>query len=137
MKDTLLGFTTLCVLLSLVWIAHDRVTTSSSVLASNDTNTQKERANNKAISQDANDIKSPLTIDTFSCDYTQEFVDDMEFSEAFKLCRNCLGNDQIFTWNDNLFTTKVKEKEVNLVEKETTEPITPPETTITESVVSR
>ena len=48
--------------------------------------------------------------------------DNFTFSEAFKLCRQCEGNDGIFYWKDNLYLTKIKQKETNVVEKEITEP---------------
>ena len=55
--------------------------------------------------------------------------DNFTFSEAFKLCRQCQGNDGVFYWKDNLYLTKIKQKETTDVEKELTEPKNPPTTT--------
>ena len=54
--------------------------------------------------------------------------DNFTFSEAFKLCRQCQGNDGVFYWKDNLYLTKIKQKETTIVEEELTEPKTPPTT---------
>ena len=44
--------------------------------------------------------------------------DDFTFSEAFKLCRQCQGNDGIFYWKDNLYLTEIKENNEKITKEE-------------------
>ena len=43
---------------------------------------------------------------------------DFTFSEAFKLCRQCQGNDGIFYWKDNLYLTEIKENNEKITKEE-------------------
>ena len=49
--------------------------------------------------------------------YTNMY-DDFTFSEAFKLCRQCQGNDGIFYWKDNLYLTEIKENNEKITKEE-------------------
>ena len=63
------------------------------------------------------------------CNTDSDANDNLNFSEVFKYCRNCLGENEEFLWRGKLYSTKVKKEEIeknNLVEKEATELISPP-----------
>jgi hypothetical protein len=58
-----------------------------------------------------------------SCNTESTINDNFTFSEAFKLCRECLGNEGTFSWKGYSYSTKVKKTTVkiednNLVVKE-------------------
>ena len=78
------------------------------------------------IHEDTNEAVDPCDIckniyevDTkirYEMQYTNMY-DDFTFSEAFKLCRQCQGNDGIFYWKDNLYLTEIKESSEKIKEK--------------------
>ena len=39
------------------------------------------------------------------CSLTQPETDSYSFSDAFKYYRNCLGKDEVFSWNSNSYKT--------------------------------
>ena len=128
MKETLLGFTTLTVLFGLAWFAANDSTNTIERAQSEDV--QVEETNPVADHQ-LKSVDNP-------CDNTEEIIDDLTFSEAFKLCRNCMGSGETFTWKGELYTTNKKDDNINLVEKEGADQSpTPPQITLVESVVSK
>ena len=128
MKESLLGFTTLTVLFGLAWFAaNDSVNTIESV-HSEDVQVEKTTP---IVNHQSKSPENP-------CDYTQEIIDDMTFSEVFRLCRDCMGSGETFAWKGELYTTNKKDDNINLVEKEDADQLpTPPQTTSVESVVSK
>ena len=136
MKETLLGLTTLTVLFGLAWfsasdsVSKIEIAESKEIKKYEEVNLQTENQSDLA--------KDP-------CDYTQEIVDQMTFSEAFKQCRECMGSEGTFTWKGELYTTNreddninIVEENNNLVEKEIADQSpTHPQTTLVESVVSK
>ena len=134
MKDTLIGITTMTVLFGIVWLSQNRANTNKSLayktvkppIEQNYTTTDETYMIEK------NHNRNEMTNPCGNCNEASQMHDNLTFSEAFKLCRECLGNEGIFTWKENLYSTKVKETEVqikeeNLVVKGDTESIPPPE----------
>ena len=77
------------------------------------------------ICKNVNEVDSNIRYD----DQYTNMYDNFTFSEAFKLCRQCQGNDGIFYWKENLYLTEIKQKEIDVVEKELTVPKSPPNIT--------
>ncbi len=85
---------------------------------------------NTGICKNVNEVDPNIRYE----DQYSNMYDNFTFSEAFKLCRQCQGNDGIFYWKHNLYLTEIKQKETNIVEKELAVSKTPP--TITHEAVS-
>ena len=150
MKESLVGLTTIAILFGLVWLSQGNIYTTKTK-TERYTNHQNEK-NENVEDNYAKSITEEKTQDVYAseeaidpCDvcgnvydiddklsYDEAYsnmYDNFTFSEAFKLCRQCQGNDGVFYWKDNLYLTKIKQKETTDVEKELTEPKTPPTTT--------
>ena len=139
MKESILGLATIAILFGVVWLSQGEVYTSkyqsqsdfevSEKLESNqnddidkidlDISVEINEEINKAV--DPCDIcKNIYEVDSkirYDMQYTNMY-DDFTFSEAFKLCRQCQGNDGIFYWKDNLYLTEIKEGNDKIKEKE-------------------
>ena len=147
MKESLVGLTTIAILFGLVWLSQGDIYTTKTERYTNHQNEKNENVENnysKSTSEEKteNVYASEEAIDP--CDvcgnvydideklsYDEAYSnmhDNFTFSEAFKLCRQCQGNDGVFYWKDNLYLTKIKQKEITVVEEELTEPKTPPTT---------
>ena len=146
MKESLVGLTTIAILFGLVWLSQGDIYTTKTKTEryTNDQNknvkdnygksTSEEKTQNVYASEEAIDpcdvCGNVYDIDE-KLSYDQAYSnmhDNFTFSEAFKLCRQCQGNDGVFYWKDNLYLTKIKQKETTVVEEELTEPKTPPTT---------
>ena len=144
MKESLVGLTTIAILFGLVWLSQSDIYTTKTERYTNHQNenvednysksTTEEKTQNVYASEEAidpcdvcgnvYDIDEKLSYD----EAYSNMHDNFTFSEAFKLCRQCQGNDGVFYWKDNLYLTKIKQKETTVVEEELTEPKTPPTT---------
>ena len=146
MKESLVGLTTIAILFGLVWLSQGDIYTTKTkaerytnhqnenVEDNYSKSTTEEKTQNVYASEEAinpcdvcgnvYDIDEKLSYD----EAYSNMHDNFTFSEAFKLCRQCQGNDGVFYWKDNLYLTKIKQKETTVVEEELTEPKTPPTT---------
>ena len=158
MKESILGLTTMAILFGLVWLSQGEIYTSKDSFKE-DTHTNQEEissdsADNLTSADRTTDFKDVYEeeepVDTceickninevnpnilYEDQYTNMY-DNFTFSEAFKLCRQCQGNDGIFYWKNNLYLTEIKKKEIDVVEKELSVSKTPPNITH-ESVSSK
>ena len=151
MKESLLGLTTMTILFGLVWLSQGEIYTSKNNLKENvvteenkllndlpsiantiedntnfeNINTEEDPVDTCEICKNINEVSPNVQ---YELQYTNMY-DNFTFSDAFKLCRQCEGNDGIFYWKDNLYLTEIKQKETDIVEKELTESKTPPNTT--------
>ena len=158
MKESLLGLTTMTILFGLVWLSQGEIYTSKDSIKEENVANQEESLTNNSDDITA-DNKSTEFEDIYeeenpvdTCEickninevnpnilYEEQYTnmyDNFTFSEAFKLCRQCQGNDGIFYWKNNLYLTEVKKKEIDVVEKELSVSKTPPNITH-ESVSSK
>ena len=151
MKESLIGLSTIAILFGLVWLSQGDIYTTKDYIEEyenyednenqnlKDTHVEsieEENEDNKRYADgisseivDPCDVCKNINDPNINANYDQSYTnmyDNFTFSEAFKLCRQCQGNDGIFYWKDNLYLTKIKQKETNVVEKEITEPKTPP-----------
>ena len=139
MKESILGLATIAILFGVVWLSQGEVYTSNyqsqTELEMSETldTTQKEDIDNSDLEisvenhEDTNETVVPCDIckniyevDTkirYDMQYTNMY-DDFTFSEAFKLCRQCQGNDGIFYWKDNLYLTEIKESNEKIKKEE-------------------
>ena len=130
MKDSLIGIVTLTVVLGIVWVSQQENTTDE--LVSNITPVEtgyQVPTTHKDNMSDVSLTYSNVTDTSCNlCKNNSGQSDGMSFSEAFKQCRICLGDDNKFLWRGKLYSTKIKQerKEINLVEKEDTDLISPP-----------
>ena len=139
MKESILGLATIAILFGVVWLSQNEVYTSkhqsqtdfemSEKLDSNQ-NEDIDKSNSDIsvqINEDINEAVDPCDIckniyevDSkirYDMQYTNMY-DDFTFSEAFKLCRQCQGNDGIFYWKDNIYLTEIKESNGKITEEE-------------------
>ena len=150
MKESLVGLTTIAILFGLVWLSQGDIYTTKTK-TERYTNHQNEKNENvednygKSTTEENTQDVYAAEVAVDPCDvcgnvydidiklsYDEVYsnmYDNFTFSEAFKLCRQCQGNDGVFYWKDNLYLTKIKQKEITVVEKELTESKTPPTTT--------
>ena len=153
MKESLVGLTTIAILFGLVWLSQGDIYTAKNNIEKYENYKEKEVENEVVEVVDELPISEEEVQDIYveekttaeyidpcgicknindvdiNANYNEAYTnmyDNFTFSEAFKLCRQCQGNDGIFYWKDNLYLTKIKQKEINVVEKEITEPKTPP-----------
>ena len=137
MRDTLIGITTMTLLFGLVWLSQNKANTNKEISYNNSKPNVKEVYNSaeNQISITEEEYTQNLNIETpdpcESCNSELAVNDNFTFSEAFKLCRECLGDEGTFTWRGYSYSTKVKEvitevQDNNLVEKEDIES-SPPE----------
>ena len=143
MKESLLGLTTMAILFGLVWLSQGEIYTSknnlkedvstqenelltdsinsSNTLGENtdfeDVYTEEDPVDTCKICKNVNEVDPNIRYE----DQYSNMHDNFTFSEAFKLCRQCQGNDGIFYWKHNLYLTEIKQKETNIVEKELAE----------------
>ena len=122
MKDSLIGITTLSILIGLVWVSQQK--TDSYLLSSNIETELSESTNNKENVLEIENETSPLKSCDL-CNMESEINNELTFNEVFKFCRTCLGDEEDFQWKGKLYSTNLKEK-INLVEKEDTELKSPP-----------
>ena len=151
MKESLLGLTTMAILFGLVWLSQGEIYKSQKNLTENithkedksvsqidnnenmvaeniefeDTYEDEEPVDTCEICKNVNEVDSNIRYD----DQYTNMYDNFTFSEAFKLCRQCQGNDGIFYWKENLYLTEIKQKEIDVVEKELTVSKSPPNIT--------
>ena len=129
MKDSLIGIVTLTVLLGVVWVSQQKSKTEDLI-----SNFESEKIeSNENINNNETDIEIVTPTESlYACDLCNidsDVNDNLNFTEAFKYCRNCLGDNEEFLWRGKLYSTKVKKEALeknNLVEKEATELISPP-----------
>ena len=122
MKDSLIGITTLSILIGLVWVSQQK--TDSYLLSSNIETELSESTDYKENVLESENETSPLKSCDL-CNIESEINDELAFNEVFQFCRTCLGDGEDFLWKGKLYSTKLKEK-INLVEKEDTELESPP-----------
>ena len=138
MKESILGLATIAILFGVVWLSQGEVYTSkyqtrNDFEISDKLNSDQIEDIDKTdleISVDVNEktneavdpcdiCKNIYEVDSkirYDIQYTNMY-DDFTFSEAFKLCRLCEGNDGIFYWKDNLYLTEIKESN-EIIKKE-------------------
>ena len=118
MKESLLGLTTMAILFGLVWLSQGEIYKSQKNLTENitqeedksvaqidnnenmvaeniefeDTYEDEEPVDTCEICKNVNEVDSNIRYD----DQYTNMYDNFTFSEAFKLCRQCQGNDGIF-----------------------------------------
>ena len=139
MKESILGLATIAILFGVVWLSQGEVYTSKyqsqteHEMSEKLDSTQNEDIDNSdldisvKIHEDTNEAVDPCDIckNIYEVDtkirndmqYTNMY-DDFTFSEAFKLCRQCQGNDGIFYWKDNLYLTEIKENNEKITKEE-------------------
>jgi len=61
------------------------------------------------INEDNNILKESFDeeIDVDNCTLNETSTNYLSFQEAFKYYRNCLGDDNVFKWNNNYYLTKL------------------------------
>ena len=139
MKESILGLATIAILFGVVWLSQGEVYTSKYQsqtkleMSEKLDSAQNEDIDNSDLEisvelhEDTNEAVDPCHIckniyevDTkirYDMQYTNMY-DDFTFSEAFKLCRQCQGNDGIFYWKDNLYLTEIKESNEKIKKEE-------------------
>ena len=139
MKESILGLATIAILFGVVWLSQGEVYTSKYQSQTNYEMREKLDSDqieniNKSdleipvkINKEINETVDPCSIckNIYEVDtkikndmqYTNMY-DDFTFSEAFKLCRQCQGNDGIFYWKDNLYLTEIKENNEKITKEE-------------------
>ena len=139
MKESILGLATMAILFGVVWLSQGEVYTSKYQSQTN--YEMSEKSDSDQIENiNKRDLEIPVEInketkETFDpcgickniyevdtkirndMQYTNMY-DDFTFSEAFKLCRQCQGNDGIFYWKDNLYLTEIKENNEKITKEE-------------------
>ena len=139
MKESILGLATIAILFGVVWLSQGEVYTSKYKSQTDFEVSEKlESDHNKDIDKiDLDipvDINEEINVAIDPCDickniyevdskirYDMQYTnmyDDFTFSEAFKLCRQCQGNDGIFYWKDNIYLTEIKESNEKITEEE-------------------
>ena len=132
MKDTLIGLTTITLLFGIVWLSQSRTNSNKDIASELVKPLAQEHHNHNNSIETYVDVENNIKEENNSqCDYCNERFetnDNLTFSEAFKLCRECLGDEGVFLWKGASFSTKIKENktELNLVEKEDIDSTTPP-----------
>merc|ERR1711907_259948 len=104
------GLATIAILFGVVWLSQGEVYTSK---YQSQTNYEMSEKLDSDQIEDINksDLEIPVKINkeinetVDPCGICKNIYDDFTFSEAFKLCRQCQGNDGIFYWKDNLYLT--------------------------------
>ena len=139
MKESILGLATIAILFGVVWLSQGEVYTSKYQSQTNYEMSEKLDSDqieniNKSdleipvkINKEINETVDPCGIckNIYEVDtkikndmqYTNMY-DNFTFSEAFKLCRQCQGNDGIFYWKDNLYLTEIKENNEKITKEE-------------------
>ena len=139
MKESILGLATIAILFGVVWLSQDEVyatkyqSQTELEMSKISDSAQNEDIDNSdleisvEIHEDTNEAVDPCDIckniyevDSkirYDMQYTNMY-DDFTFSEAFKLCRQCQGNDGIFYWKDNLYLTEIKENNEKITKEE-------------------
>ena len=139
MKESILGLATIAILFGVVWLSQGEVYTSKyqsqtdfevSEKLESDENEDIDKIDldiSVEINEEINEAVDPCDIckniyevDSkirYDMQYTNMY-DDFTFSEAFKLCRQCQGNDGIFYWKDNIYLTEIKESNEKITEEE-------------------
>ncbi len=127
MKESLVGLTTVAILFGLVWLSQGDIYSSKSNIYKNPQNEKNkniednytklmtgEKTKDVDVSEEAIDpcdvCGNVYDIDD-KLNYNKAYsnmYDNFTFTEAFKLCRQCQGNDGVFYWKDNLYLTKIK-----------------------------
>ena len=122
MRETLIGITTITLLFGIVWLSQNKANANKNIAYK-----KQETSINKSYNTDTNKVKEnkikmdyseELNTDTANpcelCNTGKNMNDNFTFSEAFKLCRECLGNEGVFVWNGNSYSTKIKETKPNI-----------------------
>ena len=139
MKESILGLATIAILFGVVWLSQGEVYTSKYQSQTDFEVSEKLESNQNEdideidldisveINEEINEAVDPCDIckniyevDSkirYDMQYTNMY-DDFTFSEAFKLCRQCQGNDGIFYWKDNIYLTEIKESNGKIKEEE-------------------
>tara|TARA_Y100001970_G_C13750480_1_gene610764 strand:+ start:18 stop:458 length:441 start_codon:yes stop_codon:yes gene_type:complete len=123
MRDTLIGITTMTLLFGIVWLSQNKVNANKSIASKYEKPIAKENYENIQNGVDINEenYSEKLNTDTInscgSCNSESGINDNFTFSEAFKLCRECLGDEGVFVWKGNSYLTKVKESKVQMEDK--------------------
>ena len=137
MKESILGLATIAILFGVVWLSQGEVYTSK-YQSRNDFEISEKLDSDQIEDIDKTDLEISVDFNEKTneavdpCDickniyevdtkirYDMQYInmyDDFTFSEAFKLCRQCQGNDGIFYWKDNLYLTEIKESNVKIIE---------------------
>ena len=139
MKESILGLATIAILFGVVWLSQGEVYTSKYQSQTDFEVSEKLESNQNEdidkidldisveINEEINEAVDPCDIckniyevDSkvrYDMQYTNMY-DDFTFSEAFKLCRQCQGNNGIFYWKDNIYLTEIKESNEKITEEE-------------------
>ena len=137
MRDTLIGITTMAVLFGMVWLTQSRSNANTSI--ANKTKELPIEQKHESINE-MYAVEESNTLDLCGhCNEKSSMSDDVQFSDVFKICRECLGNEGTFMWKGNLYSTKIKESEKNeeeLIVEENIESIPPPPEEKEETVFS-
>jgi len=138
MKESILGLATIAILFGVAWLSQGEVYTSKHQSQTNFEMSEKlEPVQNEDINKSDLEISAEINEETkeavdhcdickniyevdsknrYDMQYTNMY-DNFTFSEAFKLCRQCQGNDGIFYWKDNLYLTEIKENNEKIIEE--------------------
>ena len=123
MRDTLIGITTITLLFGIVWLSQSKVNTNKSIASKPENTIIEESYENIKNELDTNeeDYSEKLNTDTNNfcepCNLESDINDDFTFSEVFKLCRECLGDEGVFAWKGNLYSTKMQTNKAPAKEK--------------------
>ena len=139
MKESILGLATIAILFGVVWLSQGEVYTSK---YQSQTELEVSKTLDSAQNEDIDNSDLEISVDVNEktneavdpCDickniyevdtkirYDMQYInmyDDFTFSEAFKLCRKCQGNNGIFYWKDNLYLTEIKESNEKIIKEE-------------------
>jgi len=129
MRDTLIGITTMTLLFGLVWLSQSKANTNKEISYNNSKSIIKEDydstkdENSMTEEKYTENLNMEISDPCESCNTESTINDNFTFNEAFKLCRECLGNEGTFAWKGDFYSTKVKKTTVkiednNLVVKE-------------------
>ncbi len=139
MKESILGLATIAILFGVVWLSQGEVYTSK-YQSQTDFKISEKLDSDQIKDIDKSDLEISIEINKKTneavdpCDickniyevdtkirYDMQYInmyDDFTFSQAFKLCRQCQGNDGIFFWKDKLYLTEIKESNEKITEEE-------------------
>ena len=117
MRDTIIGLTTITILFGMVWLSQQNAHKNNKM-----NNTSKIKPiENKYAESNTLDLKNENELEIITstgvinpcdiCSEESDMKDNFTFGEAFKLCRQCLGDDGVFQWKSELYLTGIKEKE--------------------------
>ena len=122
MKENIIAAVTLISVFALFFSYKINSNDSSLIVSETDVNFEKNDTISDSIDLNINsdliDQDIEIIIDNEGCSMTQLETDSYSFSEAFNYYRNCLGKDQVFSWNSRSYKTLLATEISNDIEND-------------------